>query len=170
MPTPEWQLSDSVRNADKAAKLTAQYLNIRVVRGDLASVDIIEGRNFANSDHVTAATTIPKGYNDWEGMSELPHMPPDAVHRNVNEIVIDASKSNLPAKATWNNDDYYLAENGPFVWGDIQRAVTKAAFEKNLIPSPEVEQLNDAQIMELILEGYYGFYAWGTNWACYSCP
>jgi hypothetical protein len=52
---------------------------------------------------------------------------------------------------------------GPFVWGDIERAVTKAAFEKNPIPSPEVEQLNDAQIMELISEGYYGFYAWGTN-------
>jgi uncharacterized protein YbjT (DUF2867 family) len=31
-----------VRNVDKAAKLTAQYLNIRVVRGDLDSVDIIE--------------------------------------------------------------------------------------------------------------------------------
>ncbi|OQE16539.1 hypothetical protein PENFLA_c027G01626 [Penicillium flavigenum] len=246
---PDWQLSALVRNADKAAKLRAQYLNIRVVRGDLDSVDITEeevadadivfSKYFADSGHVATATAIskdlrarsfgverPKEYNDWEGVSELLHMPPNAVHRNVDEIVIDASKSN-PASvntaivcppiiygasrgpctqksllaslsvavlqrrkgfllyhalgdaaaagggnAMWNNDNYYLADNGPFVWGDVQRAVTKAAFEKNLIPSPEVEQLNDAQIMELISEGYYGFYAWGTkfSWSCYSCP
>lgn len=175
----------------------------------------------------------PKEYNDWEGVSELLNLPADALHRNVDEIIIGANKQDPAAvktaivcpptiygpgrgpgnqkslqayllgaavlkrkkgflvgpgqnvwhqvhvqdlsnvylalgeaaaagggKATWNEEGYYLAENGSFVWGDIQRAVAKAAFEKKLIPSPEVEQLNDAQVKEI---HPVGVYAWGTN-------
>ncbi|KAJ5833678.1 hypothetical protein N7474_001989 [Penicillium riverlandense] len=175
----------------------------------------------------------PKEYNDWEGVSELLNLPADALHRNVDEIIIGANKQKPTAvktaivcpptiygpgrgpanqksfqayhlaaavlkrkkgflvgagqnvwhqvhvqdlsnvylalgeaaaagggKATWNDEGYYLAENGSFVWGDIERAVAQAAFEKKLIPSPEVEQLNDAQVTELLSVGVY---AWGTN-------
>jgi hypothetical protein len=63
-------------------------------------------------------------------------------------------------KATWNEQGYYLAENGSFVWGDISRAVAKVAYEKKLIPSPDVEPLSDEQITEL---NQYGLYAWGSN-------
>jgi hypothetical protein len=41
--------------------------------------------------------------------------------------------------ATWGKDGYYLAENGAFVWGDIQRAVAKVAYDKKLIPTPDVD-------------------------------
>ncbi|KKK24384.1 hypothetical protein P175DRAFT_0497912 [Aspergillus ochraceoroseus IBT 24754] len=63
-------------------------------------------------------------------------------------------------KATWNEKGYYLAENGPFVWGDIQRAVAQTAYEKKLIPSPVVEELSDAQVLEI---NQFGLYAWGSS-------
>jgi hypothetical protein len=63
-------------------------------------------------------------------------------------------------KATWNDEGYYLAENGPFVWGDIQRAVAQAAFDKKLIASPDVEPLDGAQVTEILSVGTY---AWGSN-------
>ncbi|KAE8383274.1 hypothetical protein BDV26DRAFT_251992 [Aspergillus bertholletiae] len=63
-------------------------------------------------------------------------------------------------KATWNDKGYYLAENGQFVWGDIQREVARVAYEKKLIPSPEVESLPDAQVSEL---NEFGLYAWGSS-------
>ncbi|KAJ5462922.1 hypothetical protein N7475_007866 [Penicillium sp. IBT 31633x] len=63
-------------------------------------------------------------------------------------------------KATWNDEGYYLAENGPFVWGDIQRAIVQSAFDKKLIPSPDVESLDGAQTTEILSVGKY---AWGSN-------
>ncbi|KAJ5663361.1 hypothetical protein N7507_004092 [Penicillium longicatenatum] len=63
-------------------------------------------------------------------------------------------------KATWNDEGYYLAENGSFIWGDIQRAVAQAAFEQKYIPSPEVESLDGEQTTEVLS---VGIYAWGSN-------
>ncbi|EAW12617.1 putative nucleoside-diphosphate-sugar epimerase [Aspergillus clavatus NRRL 1] len=63
-------------------------------------------------------------------------------------------------QATWNDKGYYLAENGSFVWGDIQRAIAQTAFDKKLIPSPDVEHLTDEQVTEL---NELGLYAWGSN-------
>lgn len=63
-------------------------------------------------------------------------------------------------QATWGAQGYYFAEHGPFVWGDVQRAVAKAAFEKKFISSPDVEPLPDAKVAEL---NPFGLYAWGTN-------
>ncbi|KAL4768331.1 transcription factor/nuclear export subunit protein 2-domain-containing protein [Aspergillus nidulans var. acristatus] len=63
-------------------------------------------------------------------------------------------------KATWNDKGYYLAENGPFVWGDIQRAIAKAAYEKKLIPSPDVESVSDDEVKKL---NEFGLYAWGSS-------
>ncbi|KAJ5436897.1 hypothetical protein N7445_007782 [Penicillium cf. griseofulvum] len=34
-------------------------------------------------------------------------------------------------------------KNGTFIWGDIQLEVARVAYEKKLIPSPEVEPLSD---------------------------
>ncbi|KAE8393037.1 hypothetical protein BDV23DRAFT_149965 [Aspergillus alliaceus] len=62
--------------------------------------------------------------------------------------------------ATWNDKGYYLAENGQFVWGDIQREVARVAYEKKLISSPDVESLSDAQVTEL---NQFGLYAWGSS-------
>lgn len=63
-------------------------------------------------------------------------------------------------KATWNDEGYYLAENGSFVWGDIQRAVAQDAFEQKYIKSPEVESLDGEQTTEVMSAGIY---AWGSN-------
>ncbi|KAJ5737508.1 uncharacterized protein N7483_002633 [Penicillium malachiteum] len=63
-------------------------------------------------------------------------------------------------KATWNDEGYYLAENGSFVWGDIQRAVAQAAFDQKYIESPEVESLDEKQTTEILS---VGLYAWGSN-------
>jgi hypothetical protein len=63
-------------------------------------------------------------------------------------------------KATWNDKGYYLAENGSFVWGDIQRAVAKAAYEKKLIPSPDTEPISDAEVKGL---NEFGLYSWGSS-------
>ncbi|GAD91906.1 nucleoside-diphosphate-sugar epimerase [Paecilomyces variotii No. 5] len=63
-------------------------------------------------------------------------------------------------KATWNDAGYYLAENGSFVWGDIERAVAKVAHEKKLIDSADVDQLNMDQVAAL---HEFGPYAWGSN-------
>ncbi|OJJ02221.1 hypothetical protein ASPVEDRAFT_52957 [Aspergillus versicolor CBS 583.65] len=173
-------------------------------------------------------------YNDWDGVRELVNLPADAVHRNVDEIILAASKCNQASvktaivcpptiygpgrgpgnqksiqayllaaavlkrgrgflvgageniwhqvhiqdlssiymvlaesaaagggKATWNEEGYYLAEDGPFVWGDVQRAVAKEAFDMKLIPSPEVEQLTDAAHLTNIFPAAIG--AWGSN-------
>ncbi|KAJ5562798.1 hypothetical protein N7535_002755 [Penicillium sp. DV-2018c] len=175
----------------------------------------------------------PKQYNDWEGVSELVNLPSDALHRNVDEIILGAGHQNPASvktaivcpptiyglgrgpgntksvqaywlsaavlkrkrgflvgkgenvwhqvhvqdlsnvylalgeaasvgggKATWNDEGYYFAENGSFVWGDIQRAVAKAAYDKKLIDSPDVESLDGDQVTEL---HPYGIYAWGSN-------
>ncbi|KAJ5087768.1 hypothetical protein N7456_011384 [Penicillium angulare] len=175
----------------------------------------------------------PKEYNDWEGVNELVNLPADALHRNVDEIIINAGKSNPTGvrtaivcpptiygpgrgpgntksvqayllssavikrgkgflvgpgenvwhqvhvqdlsnvylalgdaagegggKATWNDEGYYFAENGSFVWGDVQRAVAKAAFDQKYIESPEVESLDDKGTTEILS---VGLYAWGSN-------
>ena len=63
-------------------------------------------------------------------------------------------------KATWGKEGYYLAENGSFVWGEIQKAVAKAAADKGLIPSPEPSVLDEKQTEAVFSVGPY---AWGTN-------
>jgi nucleoside-diphosphate-sugar epimerase len=63
-------------------------------------------------------------------------------------------------KATWGDEGYYLAENGPFVWGDIQRKVAEEAFAQKFIKSPEVDSLDDVQIKDI---NSIGIYAWGSN-------
>ncbi|KAJ5689066.1 hypothetical protein N7462_003458 [Penicillium macrosclerotiorum] len=63
-------------------------------------------------------------------------------------------------KATWNDEGYYLAENGSFVWGDIQRKVAEEALKQKLIQSAEIESLDAAQTTEVLS---VGLYAWGSN-------
>ncbi|CEJ60145.1 hypothetical protein PMG11_08730 [Penicillium brasilianum] len=276
---PDWQLSALVRSKEKAAQVTSKYPEIRIVSGDLDSVDIIAEEvknadivfNFADCDHVAAAQAIAKGgqqhtaerplwlihtsgtgiltvedqrantigierpkeYNDWEGVTELVNLPADAFHRNVDEIIINAGKQNpsgvrtaivcpptiygpgrgpvntkslqvyqlsatvlsrgagfLVGKgenvwhevhvqdlssvylalgdaaaagggnATWNDEGYYLAENGSFVWGDIQREVAKQAHLQNFIDSPNVNELNIDEVKKV---HPFGHYLWGTN-------
>ncbi|KAJ6108438.1 hypothetical protein N7523_009761 [Penicillium sp. IBT 18751x] len=249
---PDWQLSALIRSKEKASQVTTKYPHLRVVHGDLESVDIIEEEvknadivfNFADCDHVASAQAIakavedqhagtfgiqrPKEYNDWDGVNELINLPEDALHRNVDKIIIDAGKNNPSSvhtaivcpptiygpsrgpgntkslqayklsvgvlkrgkgiilgkgeniwhevyvqdlsnvylalgeaaaagggKATWNDEGYYLAENGSFVWGDIEREVAKQAFTQKFIPSPDVDIVDAGQAQELHKWGPY---------------
>ncbi|PGH20345.1 hypothetical protein AJ80_03613 [Polytolypa hystricis UAMH7299] len=63
-------------------------------------------------------------------------------------------------KATWGKEGYYLAENGGFAWGDIQRAVAKVAFEQGFIKSSDVDVLDAMQTSAVDRSGPF---LWGTN-------
>ena len=62
--------------------------------------------------------------------------------------------------ATWGKEGYYFASNGEFYWGDIAKGVAKAAYDKKLIPTAEVDIVS-AEEAESIRK--YGSYMWGTN-------
>lgn len=51
--------------------------------------------------------------------------------------------------ATWNDQGYYLAENGSFVWGEMLAAVAKEAHSQGLVPSPDAKQLSAEEINAL---------------------
>ncbi|CAH0047337.1 unnamed protein product [Clonostachys solani] len=56
-------------------------------------------------------------------------------------LLLGGEAANGGGKATWGREGYYFAENGLFVWGDVARALTGAAFEKGLIPSPTLKSV-----------------------------
>lgn len=66
---PDWQFSCLVRNASKASDIEKKYSGVRVVQGDLDSIDLIEDEaaaadivyHFANCDHTPSARAIAKG-------------------------------------------------------------------------------------------------------------
>lgn len=67
------------------------------------------------------------------------------------------------SKATWNDEGFYFAENGEFVWGDIAQKIAKIAADKKLIESAEVDKVGEAEADELRA---IGAYLWGTNSRC----
>ncbi|KAL9111133.1 MAG: hypothetical protein Q9227_004396 [Pyrenula ochraceoflavens] len=181
---------------------------------------------------------LEREYNDWDGIKDLMSIPDQAVHRNVDKIVLAASASNPTSvktaivcpptiygrgrgpdnkdsvqvpkaskqilsqkkgflvgagenvwtqvhvhdlsdlyillgeaaatgggKATWNEEGYYLAENGSFVWGDIFRQIAKVAHQKGLLTSDNVESLPVAEIDKFApdLKYYVGTSSRGTS-------
>lgn len=263
------------RNSDKGAKIAAQYPSIRLVYGDLDSVDLIEQEakeadivyHFANCDHEASAHAISRGmaqagkpvywihtsgtlilavesmgkkcwgeelskvYNDLDGVHELVTMPDHAAHRVVDKIVLATSAANPNVKtaivcpptiygpgrgpdnqrshqayyatrdilkrkggflagkgqnvwhmvhvqdlsdlylkigesavsngpATWNEQGYYLAENGAFAWGDVLKQITKLCKKQGLIDSDETPELNETQLKEIEPVAHL---IWGTN-------
>lgn len=46
------------------------------------------------------------------------------------------------APATWDDQGYYLAENGEFVWKDVLKGVTQTAHKKGLLPSDNLESIS----------------------------
>ncbi|PVI07642.1 NAD(P)-binding protein [Periconia macrospinosa] len=64
-------------------------------------------------------------------------------------------------KATWNEKGYYFTETGPIVWGDVSKAVVKAAVDRKLITNTEIDNLTGDEANELLPP--YGAYVWGTN-------
>ncbi|KAI5298840.1 hypothetical protein KEM56_003734 [Ascosphaera pollenicola] len=150
---PDWQIAVLVRSDEAAKKVKEQYPNVRIVKGDLDSADIIEEEvknadivyrqptppDMANCDHVGAARAIAKGmshhtaerpgwwihtsgtgiltwqdhreksygdckgknqYDDWDNIDKVTSLPEDAVHRDVDIIVLDASAKSPDACKT----------------------------------------------------------------------
>lgn len=62
--------------------------------------------------------------------------------------------------ATWNEQGYYLAENGSFVWGEVFRRMTKFAHTKGLLLSDECPGLDANELSALSPHGHL---KWGTN-------
>ncbi|EPS34760.1 hypothetical protein PDE_09724 [Penicillium oxalicum 114-2] len=276
---PDWEITALVRTQEKADLVSSKYPNIRIIQGDLDSVELIEDQaknahivfNCANCDHVASAEAIargarhhtadqplwlihtsgtgiltiedkragtmgierPKKYDDWEGISEMINFPDDGIHRDVDKIVINMGRespasvrtaiicpptisgpgrgpvktkssqayrlsaivltrgsgfligkgeniwhevhvqdlSNLflalgdaasqgGGKATWNDEGYYFAEDGSFIWGDIQREIAKQAHVQGFIDSPDAKELDIEAVNKISPTAHY---AWGSN-------
>jgi nucleoside-diphosphate-sugar epimerase len=66
-------------------------------------------------------------------------------------------------KATWNDEGYYFAENGDIVWGDIAKGIAKAAHDKGLIKTADVDGVSTEEADQLTSAGSY---LWGMNSRC----
>jgi nucleoside-diphosphate-sugar epimerase len=62
--------------------------------------------------------------------------------------------------ATWNEQGYYLAENGSFVWGDILKAIAQNAHGKGYLPKPTVEAFSAEEIKQVFA---FGDFMVGSN-------
>lgn len=62
--------------------------------------------------------------------------------------------------ATWNDQGYYLAENGEFVWGDILRAIAKDAHKKGYVTEAAVKNMPPQDVDAVIP---FGKYLCGSN-------
>ncbi len=62
--------------------------------------------------------------------------------------------------ATWNEEGYYFAENGSFVWKDIFQDIAKIAKKKGLIDSEETPILSAEELTEL---HPFAVYLWTSN-------
>ena len=63
-------------------------------------------------------------------------------------------------KATWGKEGYYLVENGEHIWGDISKAVAKAAHKQGLLPSDEIMSISATEADDL---AWWGSALWGAN-------
>lgn len=63
-------------------------------------------------------------------------------------------------KATWGKEGYYFAENGEHIWGNISRAVAKAAHKQGLLSSDEVISISEKEADDLT---WWGSALWGAN-------
>ncbi|KAL2409316.1 Oxidase ucsJ [Exophiala dermatitidis] len=62
--------------------------------------------------------------------------------------------------ATWNEQGYYLAEDGLFVWGELIQRIAEIAHKKGLLPDSEVESLSPDEADRLMPNARYAI---GTN-------
>lgn len=87
------------------------------------------------------AAMVNKGLNKWHGV----HVKDLA---KLYLLLGEAAVQGGPP-ATWDDQGYYLAENGAFVWGEVLAAVAKEAHSQGLLPSPDTKQLSAEEINTL---------------------
>lgn len=74
--------------------------------------------------------------------------------------LLEASLYPGGGKATWNQEGYYFAESGAFAWGDIAKAIAKAAKDKGLISTADIDSISTEEAEKLVKAGSY---LWGMN-------
>lgn len=76
------------------------------------------------------AFKIGKGQNVWHfvHVHDLSHL----------YLLLGEAAANGGPPATWNEQGYYLAENGSFAWGELLQSVAKIAHKKGLLPTDEL--------------------------------
>jgi nucleoside-diphosphate-sugar epimerase len=78
---------------------------------------------------------------------------------NLYLLLGEAAASGGPP-ATWNEQGYYLAENGSFVWGEVLESMAQIAYKKGLLPNDKVESYTADEVNKLFPHGGYSI---GTN-------
>lgn len=80
------------------------------------------------------AFMVGKGENHW-------HHVHVADLARLYLLIGEAAAAGGPP-ATWDDEGYYLAENGFIAWGDIMKALSKEAHKQGFLPSAEVKQFS----------------------------
>lgn len=75
-------------------------------------------------------------------------------------LLLGEAAANGGPPATWNDQGYYLAENGSFVWGDVLQAVTKELHKRGFVSSPEAENASVEDAQKFFPKSHYYV---GTN-------
>ncbi|KAJ4366810.1 hypothetical protein N0V83_007335 [Neocucurbitaria cava] len=113
-------------------------------------------------DMTKAALNRHKGFVVQEGANIWTE-----VHvQDLSEVflaLVTAALSPDGGKATWNDQGYYFAESGEFVWGDIGRNIAKIGHEKKLFNTADVDVVSKDEADKLRAAGSY---LWGTNSRC----
>jgi THO complex subunit 2 len=80
------------------------------------------------------AFKVGKGENIWHQIhvSDLSNL-----YLLLGEAALDQG-----SPATWNEEGYYLAENGSFVWGDVLQSIAKIANDKGFLRDARAENLS----------------------------
>ncbi len=98
------------------------------------------------------AFKVGKGANIWH-----------AVHvQDLSELylLLGEAAANGGAPATWNDQGYYLAESGSFVWGDVLQSIANIAHKDGLLPSADVKSYTPEEADALFPGAKYSI---GTN-------
>ena len=98
------------------------------------------------------AFKVGKGQNIWHQVhvSDLAEL----------YLLLGEAAVNEGRPASWNEQGYYLAENGSFVWGDVLGEIAKVAHKKGLLKTPTAESLSPADADQLFRNAKYSI---GTN-------
>lgn len=75
-------------------------------------------------------------------------------------VLLGEAAASGGGKATWNENGYYFAENGSFVWKDVFQGIAGIGQEKVLIDTDETPSLSTDELNKL---HPYAATLWGSN-------
>jgi THO complex subunit 2 len=75
-------------------------------------------------------------------------------------LLLGEAATNNGARATWNEEGYYLAEYAPFVWGEVLENIAKISYNQGLLQDSTAETLPPTEADRFLS---HASYAIGTN-------